>query len=134
MTRMLLERANPIDVDWGGRRQEAGEALSMLDALEGSAHLEGYEEDDSGDNLDDDEETLFERVLEAVLEASEDMERGIELKEAIEEASPKARAWMEHVVRNNNVASDEMVDRALQLEPGTAARVHEEIEALLAEL
>ncbi len=134
MTRMLLERGDPIDVDWDGTRQEAGEALTMLDALEGSAALEGFDEDDAPEADQDEEETLFERVLEAMLDASEDMERGLELKEAIEEASPKARAWMEYVVRNNNVASDEMVDRALQLEPATAARVHEEIEALLAEL
>ena len=125
MMRFLLDRCEPIAVDWGegAPRQTAEDARAMIDDL----HID--------DPLLEEEEeaALFERVLEAVLAASEDLERGMELKEAIQEASPQARAWMEHVIRNQ-VASDEAVDRVLRLDPDISKRVHQEIEDLLEDM
>ena len=131
MLQLLLEQSDPLEVDWGSR-QPAEEVIEMLADFECEPRLLGERAARSVST--EEEETLFERVLEAVVAASEDLERGMELKEAIGEASPQARAWMEHVVRNSNVRSDEQVDQALGLPAPMAERVHREIEAMLAEL
>jgi hypothetical protein len=129
MLRALLKQCDPIEVDWG-TRQPAAEMLEMLQDFTMEPRLFPEE---SSDEPTEEGEDLFERVLEAMHAASEDMERGAELREAIRESSPQARAWMEHVVRTN-VRSDAMVDQALGLVSPAADRVHKEIEALLAEL
>jgi hypothetical protein len=127
MLRALLERCDPIEVDWG-TRQPAAEMLDMLRDFDAEPGLFPAESNEPAE----DAEQLFERVLEAVHAASEDMERSAEMKEAIREASPQARAWMEHVVRHN-VRSDNAVDTALDL-GAKADAVHREIEAMLEEL
>jgi hypothetical protein len=131
LLRLLIEQSDPIEVDWG-TRQPADEVLEMLGEFDVEPSLLG-DDGGSAESAEEEGEDLFERVLEAVLAASEDMERSAELKEAIREASPLARAWMEHVVKSN-VRSDASVDDALGLSGTAAERVHREIEAMLAEL
>jgi hypothetical protein len=137
MLRMLIERSGALAVDWGGKLQPARDALTMLasEPFDEVLYKPTVTAAPAGAAAKQARggQSLSERVLESFNAALEDMERGIELKEALEEASEPARLWLEHVVRHN-APEDAVVDAALALPPERAARIHREVEALLSDL